>query len=294
MNNTASSVTPVTGRTMRNFGDLPPVPPASPFTPNAHTIAPPASTTVSNPDHVAEVVSRLTTPVSENEETTNNNVTSITHETKVTDNKSCFTIVDIAVDSIDEYSKEYSNNMNINNCVADQRMLLKYMVEQERALGVALSFRAVGVDTIVFDTVCTTSDDPTEPPMVAVVPDENNLDEENNPVTYYYEKITVDGEVYLSCLSDVLDSAYLHQIITDVAEALYTHGIYTYTLIGPRPLRGRTVKHGDHECQQFIETLKLNSYELSVLIGYVQKLGNINISYGEYNGHQAIFFERVK
>lgn len=195
-----------------------------------------------------------------------------------------FTVVNIEETDIMSFAGEYTAIKDTVECVADVNMLLTYMVETERALGVTLSLEAYGVDPIVFNEAAqkVASD---APRVVSIMVPGKEKDEEY--AGDLYELINVDGKLYLSCVSESLNRAYLHQVISAATEAVMTHGKYIYSLIGPRPLA--TVDGGD---QKFINTLKLNSYELSVLLSYMSQLDGVVVTHGVYDGSAAISFER--
>jgi len=213
---------------------------------------------------------------------------------------SCFTCLEMSDTDISSFVREYTPELKLTGCVAEIPMLLSYMVKQERAFGVTLPFRACGVDTIVFDTSAVKQQDG---PYTVEVPVTDGAGEH----TAFYEKIVVDGIVFLSCVSESLDPDYLHRIISEAADALYIHGQYVYTMVGPRPLQGRTVDvkvevpmaeegtapvPATQKCQEFIETLKLNSFELSVFVHYMRAINGVSITYGTYDNRQAILFQR--
>lgn len=195
-----------------------------------------------------------------------------------------FTVVDVNTEILHEYAREYEPNLAVKECVANIVMLLTYMVTTERKLGVTLSMRAYGVDPVVFEEASKDTPDG-QPRVVAItVPGKESTDGYEGDL---YELIDVDGVLYLSCVSESLNPNYLHQVIAEATEAVYTHGRYVYTMVGPRPL----ANDGSGK-NEFIETLKLNSYELSVLLSYMNKLSGVHVSYGVYNGRSAILFER--
>ena len=206
-----------------------------------------------------------------------------------------FMRIDVDGDTMLGFSGEYNPAMITQNCIADKTMLLEYMVATERRYDITMSFPAYGVDPIVFDEVLKemrkTSAEPGEeaaalPPVVAIAVKGRDKDS-GRELQEMYEKIEVDGVLYLSCISECLDKEYLHKVIAEATEAVYMHGSYVYTMVGPKPI---TI---DGEAQgEFIETLKLNSYELSVLLSYMQRIDGVNVTHGIFNGRSAIKFER--
>lgn len=225
-----------------------------------------------------------------------------------------FTVVDMGTSDLSNYTREFDSSFAMTNCIAEIPMLLNYMVKMERTFNITLPFSAYGVDTIVFDEVAIKQENGLMTVDVEVTPTSGN-----DKHRAYYEKIVVDGTVYFSCLSESLDTDYLYKVITEAAESMFMNGEYIYTLVGPRPLMGRTMIPAEQlasyqavleesknnseegssevpqkpiEVQQFIETLKLNSFEMSVLINYMHKLGDVEVTYGLYRGHEAIMFKR--
>lgn len=196
-----------------------------------------------------------------------------------------FTVVDVDTQAVQVYSREYTPEFNTVDCVADIDMLLRYMVSVERKNNVTMSFQAYGVDPIVFNKAVP-ADRPEGDPACVMIPvagKETSTDYQGE----VYEMINVDGSLYLSCMSESLNQEYLHQVIAEATEEVFTHGKYIYTLIGPRPLSPVDGK------QAFIETLKLNSYELSILLSYMSQMEGVSIVHGEYGGRSAIMFTRV-
>lgn len=207
-----------------------------------------------------------------------------------------FMRIDVDDEAMAGFSREYNPAMETQICIADKTMLLEYMVATERRYNITMSFPAYGVDPIVFDEVLKEmrqrNAEPGEeaaslPPVVAINVKGRDKESGGRELQEMYEKIEVDGVLYLSCISECLDKEYLHSIIAEATEAVYMHGSYVYTMVGPKPI---TI---DGEAQgEFIETLKLNSYELSVLLSYMQKIDGVAVYHGIFNGRSAIKFER--
>lgn len=207
-----------------------------------------------------------------------------------------FMRIDVDDEAMAGFSREYNPAMETQICIADKTMLLEYMVATERRYNITMSFPAYGVDPIVFDEVLKEmrqrnaepgEEAATLPPVVAINVKGRDKENGGRELQEMYEKIEVDGVLYLSCISECLDKEYLHSIIAEATEAVYMHGSYVYTMVGPKPI---TI---DGEAQgEFIETLKLNSYELSVLLSYMQKIDGVAVYHGIFNGRSAIKFER--
>lgn len=195
-----------------------------------------------------------------------------------------FTVVNIDPTGVSMFSREYSPSFEVVDCVAEIDMLLKYMVRVERQNGITMSFRAYGVDPIVFEKALPAEAMEGAPACVGIPVDGRASGD--NGSEEIYEMIEVDGALYLSCMSESLNQDYLHQVISEATEEIFTHGKYVYTLVGPRPLAARDGS------QYFIETLKLNSYEMSVLLAYMGQIGGVSIKHGKYGGRTAILFTR--
>lgn len=239
----------------------------------------------------------------------------------------CFTCAQIEEAVVRNFTREYTSNLSVTDCVAEREMLLRYMVQQERLLGVTLPFRACGVDTVVFDRTAEIGAGGVAVVPVLVPADKATNCEEH---TAFYETVVVDGIVFFSCLTDSLNPEYLHQIIENATDALYMHGSFVLPLVGLRPLRGRYVEDKNREIEQpdwvqsesggesaeaaegsteetasapattfsggpstsklqeFIETLKLNSFELSVFVNYMSSIPGVEVFYRKHNGRQAV------
>lgn len=231
-----------------------------------------------------------------------------------------FTVVGVENADLLKISREYTPALTTVKSVANTGMLLQYMVGTEREYNVTMSFPACGVDTNVFDGAMQESlqaksgdaypasegdIDGAEESAVTPAPAPEGQSENPEVVSItvpaseqsaaehpeLYEKIIVDGVPYLSCLSQCLNAEYLHQIIAEATEAVFTHNRYVYTLVGPRPLvKKGSAAGGEGQC--FIETLKLNSYELSVLLAYMGAIEGISVEHGVFDGRSAITFTR--
>lgn len=195
-----------------------------------------------------------------------------------------FTVVNVEDNMVSVFAKEYTSVDDVVGCVADVNMLLSYMIRTERTLGVTLSFEAYGIDPIVFEQAA--AEIPDGQPRVVAIPAPGR-EVSDDYMGDLYELIEIDGHLYLSCVSESLNKDYLHQVIAEATEAVVTHGRYIYTLVGPRPLRAV-----DGAEQKFVNTLKLNSYELSVLLSYMSKVDGVRVTHGIYGGCAAIMFER--
>lgn len=190
------------------------------------------------------------------------------------DISSVFHRISVSDDILEQYSKKYNTDLEAVECIADSKKLLSYMVEQERKHAITMPFHATGIDPICFFS---SLDEDAEAPFVGIELPDGEQD--------FYECIEVDNALFLSCVSRVIDEDYLQRIISEAAEALYTHGIYRYTMRGPKPLR--TEVPG-----QMLETLKLNTYELSILQSYIDSIPNVSHTMVREDDHSVIVFRR--
>ena len=196
-----------------------------------------------------------------------------------------FTVVSAGKESWANFSRDYKPaEMEQVPCVAETTMLMQYMVAMERHRATTLSFPACGVDPKVFYEHKEKYNP--DGPMVLEV-DTGSAD---GATTAEYEMVEVDGVNYLSCTTDCLDPDYMHSIIAEATEAIYTHNKYVFTLVGPKPVESNM--RGEGEPKVFVETLRLNSYELSALIGYMESITGVSVQHCEYNGRAALTFTR--
>lgn len=187
---------------------------------------------------------------------------------------SVFHRISVSDEILQQYSKKYNTELEAVECIADSKKLLSYMVEQERKHAITMPFHATGIDPICFFS---SLDEDAEAPFVGIELPDGEQD--------FYECIEVDNALFLSCVSRVIDEDYLQRIISEAAEALYTHGIYRYTMRGPKPLR--TEVPG-----QMLETLKLNTYELSILQSYIDSIPNVSHTLVKEDDHTVIVFRK--
>lgn len=195
----------------------------------------------------------------------------------------CFTVVDVDEETTNSFAKEFSTSIHSVDCIAEKGMLLDYMVRLERTYGVTMPFRACGIDTIAFDRSAVQTGDG-GPTLVELV-----IGDGEKKHSAFYEKITVDDVVYLSCISESLNEDYMYRVLSQATEAIYTHGKFVFTLVGPRYLGAFK---GEDDTPKFIDTLNLNSFELSVLNRHMGNLEGVSITYGTYNGKTAVMYRR--
>ena len=196
-----------------------------------------------------------------------------------------FTVVSAGKENWASFSRDYKPaEMEQVPCVAETTMLMQYMVAMERHRATTLSFPACGVDPKVFYEHKEKYNP--DGPMVLEV----DTGSPGCSTTAEYEMVEVDGVNYLSCTTDCLDPDYLHSVIAEATEAIYTHGKHIFTLIGPKPVESSMSEEGAEKV--FVETLRLNSYELSALIGYMESIAGVSVEHCDYNGRSALMFTR--
>lgn len=195
----------------------------------------------------------------------------------------CFTVVDVDDETTSAFAKEFSTSIHSVECIAEKNMLLDYMVRLERTYGVTMPFSACGVDTIVFDESAVQAGEG-GPTVVELA-----IGEGDKKHSAFYEKIIVDGVVYLSCISESLNENYMYRVLSQATEAIYTNGKFVFTLVGPKYLGALG---DDNKTPKFLDTLNLNSFELSVLNRHMGNLEGVTITYGTYNGKTAVMYRR--
>lgn len=185
------------------------------------------------------------------------------------------------------FAKEYAPKMECPNYIGDTDMILRYLFREERRNHITMPIRTCGIDPIVFENVEHLEDDEEGGGTVATnyfaIPDDNSGDEDANHV---YELIEVDGNLYLSCMSECLDSDYLHRIITEATTTMRETGSYIFRMVG---LRRLAVNDSDNNVGRLLETLRLNTFEMSALCTYMGDFG-VEPSFEIIDGHQCICF----
>lgn len=181
----------------------------------------------------------------------------------------------IQIEDMSEFSKQWQPSMETPTYIGESAMLLLYLQRLERKHKVTMPIMACGIDPILFENIEYTADDG---PSLFVVGDDGDS---------YYELIKVDGDLYMSCVSECLDEEYLNSVIATATAAVKENGTYTYRMVGYRKL---ALEDGT-DTARLLNTLKLNTYEMSVLVAYMSQFENISIEYVETEGHQSIVFK---
>ena len=159
-------------------------------------------------------------------------------------------------------------------------LLLTYLVSMEQKYGVTCPVSACGVNANLFDHIEFVGESEFGHKFVPVQVGETEDD------VQWYEVVDADGERYLSCISTSLDPNYLESVISAANIALQDNGEFIYYLVGSRLLSDK-----DGGESKLINTLKLNTYEMSSLVACMSQIPDIKISYEIINKRQSIRFK---
>lgn len=187
-----------------------------------------------------------------------------------------------------EFASEWRPTMATPSYIGETSMLLEYLKRQERLHRVTMPIKACGIDPILFENV-TMLDLPEQgagkaAPQMFEIPTKHD---EGEPASAY-ELIKVDGNLYLSCVTECLDKDYLNSIIAEATSAVKATGKYIFQMVGFKKL---ALEEGKTE-GRLLDTLRLNSYEMSALISYMNQFEGLNIVYQVIDGKQCICFNR--
>lgn len=199
------------------------------------------------------------------------------------DSSPLFTLINVE-DGGMPFAGEWSPSMDTPTYIGETEMLLQYLHRMERKHKVTMPIKACGIDPIVFENVETLEE------MQAVskfkvfqIPLPEGSESESDPV---YEIIEVDGSLYLSCISECLDKGYLNSIMAEATAAIKSVGTYVFEMVGFRKLSmGEESKPAS-----LIDTLRLNTFEMSTLVSYMNQVPNIKVSYQNIENKQCICF----
>lgn len=190
-----------------------------------------------------------------------------------------------------EFAVSWRPNMATPIYIGETTMILQYLQSLEQLYRVTMPIKACGIDPIVFDDalgILSANDADEEPVKKTTFDIDSGVQGEDGYVSNSYELISVDGDLYMSCVSSVLDAVYMNSVIADVTSAVREKGEYTFYMVGYRHLR---LTEGEQE-GRLLNTLKLNTYEMSVLCSYMQQFPGMSITFGVgENGKQCIRFE---
>lgn len=185
------------------------------------------------------------------------------------------------------FAQEFSPQMDLLNYIGNTNMLLQYLFTEERKHKVTMPIKACGIDPRMFEHVEYAVEEPEdgeegaeEPTNVFTI----SVDVNGDTHTSLYELITVDGSQFMSCMSECLDEAYLHQIIAEATLSMRESGQYIFRMVG---LRRLAIDNGT--TGQLLETLRLNTFEMSALCSYMEGF-DVEPSFEVINKHQCICF----
>ena len=183
-------------------------------------------------------------------------------------------------------AREYAPTMEKLAYIGDTDMLLTYLYREERRHRVTMPIKACGIDPIVFDNVVRLEMEEGQPQNFFVIDEEyGNASEAQDSAQHVYELVTVDGELYLSCISECLDEEYLHRVIMEATTTMRETGSYIFRMVGLR----RLAVESDNTPGRLLETLRLNTFEMSALCAYMGDF-DIEPSFEIIDGHQCICF----
>lgn len=161
--------------------------------------------------------------------------------------------------------------------IGETSMLLDYVRRLEKLHGVSMPVKACGLDPIVF-AEATRGEGEEESGNSFIIKDESE--------ELSYELLSVDNGLYISCMTQCLNEDYLRSVLREATMEVAEHGEYTYYLVGFREL----AKNEHEGTVSLIRTLRLNTYELSVLCSYMEQSGAM-ATYGTTDGRQCIYFK---
>lgn len=187
----------------------------------------------------------------------------------------------VGADDAMPFAGEWAPDMDTPTYIGMTEMLLNYLKGQEAKHHVTMPIRACGIDPIVFQNVerVSAGEDmiPTAEAPFAIGEGEN---------ISLYEIIEVDGDLYMSCVDSCLDREYLNSILAEATTCMKARGFYTFEMVGFRKL---ALEEGERTAR-LLNTLRLNTYEMSVLTTYLCSVQGVQVTYGTINGKACIQF----
>lgn len=171
-------------------------------------------------------------------------------------------------------------DMQVQSYIGITDMLLHYLVEQESRYAMTMPIHACGIDPVVFEHADYVQEEGDSSRFFSVTVGEGDDASER-----LYELVEIDGELYMSCISDFLNRGYFEQIITAATCAIKEHGQYIFPLVGLRSL-------SEDPSTGLLNTMRLNSYELNALISYMSQFSGVQItSFTNEDGHECLSFQ---
>ncbi len=185
------------------------------------------------------------------------------------------------------FAKEYAPRMEQLDYIGNTDMLLSYLLHEERHHHVTMPIKACGIDPVLFDHVPRLEMGEGQPQNFFTI-SEALPKEGDEEVQHVYELVAVDNALYLSCVSECLDEEYLHTVIMEATITMRETGSYVFRMVGLR----RLVMEPTEEKAKLLETLRLNTFEMSALCAYMTDFG-VEPSFEIIDGHQCICFRTL-
>lgn len=179
------------------------------------------------------------------------------------------------------FAGEWAPDMETPNYIGMTEMLLNYLKGQEAKHHVTMPIRACGIDPIVFrnvERVSTGEDSVPNPEAPFAIGEGDDIS--------LYEIIEVDGDLYMSCVDSCLNREYLNSILAEATTCMKARGSYTFEMVGFRKL---ALEEGQSTAR-LLNTLRLNTYEMSVLTTYLCSVQGVTVEFGTINNKACIQF----
>lgn len=179
-----------------------------------------------------------------------------------------------------EFAGQWLPSMTDVGYIGKTAMLLAYIQQEEKHHHLTMPIKACGIDPILFENVSNAM--PDAPTTIFAIKPEDASDDSAE----MYELVNVDGEYYLSCVSSCIDKDYLNGMIAEATVSIRETGQYIFQMVGFRKL---ALEEGQ-QVARLINTLRMNTYEMSALISYMEQFENMQVSYETIKDHQCICF----
>lgn len=199
-----------------------------------------------------------------------------------------FTKMPIEATDCFSFAREWRPTMEVTPYIGNKDLLLDYLFKLERHHKVTMPIKVCGIDPIVFQFLEHAGLEGAE--GVFYIPNKKVPAEgpgENEEMPPAYELIEVDGDLYLSCVTECLDEEYMNIVLSEATTAIKSTGHYTYQMVDYKKL---ALEDGEEE-GKLIRTLRLNTFEMSMLEAYMASIPEMEISYEVINEHQCICFD---
>lgn len=190
------------------------------------------------------------------------------------------------------FSREWHPTMEVTKYIGETSMMLQYLQSMERFHKVSMPIKACGIDPIVFEHLSGEMHQDSGAFLFPIHPqdsdDVSEVEGDNSKKTEdpLYELINVDGQLFLSCATESLNEEYVNSVIAEATASIKQWGKYTYQLVCYR----RLAVEDDADSAELLNTIRLNTYELSVLVDYMKQFEGITITNSEIDGKECIIF----